>query len=83
MSKQAKVDWEVYEGAVSAVVGDHEIEISALQDRSSAAKWGESFTSGREWFVFDAGNNIVAKGRSRDLREAKRDALATLSPEAR
>lgn len=73
---EVSVEWEVYEGMSYGYAEDSSftIEISAY-DNGAGVKWGEGQVKGRYWWVFDEHNNIVAKGHSKDLRVAKKEAL--------
>ena len=72
-------EWEEYEGGLNGYDddGEHVIEIEPLQDRAYCLKWGESYSPGRAWSVRHDGAGV--RGRSRDLRTARRDALAALA----
>lgn len=74
------IHWEQHDGATFGYADDgHEIEVDALDNAASAAKWGEKYQPGRGWVVFNPDNEIVARGHADDLRAAKRAALAALS----
>ena len=74
-----KITWEHYDGRVfgSTQDGDEVIEISGLQDAAKCAKWSEKYTPGRDWSV--EREDGTTTGHSKDLRAAKRDALAALN----
>lgn len=74
----ADIEWSECEGEHEAMNahGATVIHIGPLQDRAKCAKWGEKYTPGREWCIFDEGHNIIARGHSKDLRAARREAIA-------
>lgn len=77
----AEITWEVMDDkSVQGYTYDgEEITIDALQDRAQCAKWNETYRAGRAWTVYSAENTIVATGRSKDLRTAKKSATAALT----
>lgn len=77
-NKASHLEFFETEGGLEALdsQGQQVIEIFALQDRDKCAKWGERYTPGREWCVFDATGDTVARGRSSNIRAAKRQAMA-------
>lgn len=72
--------WETHEGTVTGYgfEGDALVEVAPLQNAAQAAKWGERYTSGRDWAAYRVDGSIVT-GHSANLRAAKRDALVALS----
>lgn len=74
----AEVTWEKVDAITGYLDDGHEIEIYELDNDALAAKWGRQYRPGRDWVVYDPDNQIIAKGNSKDLREAKRDALAAI-----
>lgn len=82
MTTTAVIEWETSEGAVYGynAEGEQIIEISALQNRDEQLRWGQTYMPGRVWFAI-RDREIIATGHARDLRVAKRDALAALTNE--
>ncbi len=76
-----EITWEVMgdKSVLGYTYEGEEIIIDALQDRAQCVKWNETYRAGRAWTVYSAGNTIVATGRSKDLRTAKKSATAALT----
>lgn len=74
--------WEEYDGIISGYneEGDLAIEIMPLQDSRACAKWGETYTPGRNWVVYH-NNEIVGRGNATNKSQAIKAAKAVLSEE--
>lgn len=73
-------EWDNFEDAVEGYndLGDCVIIISARMDRRKCLKWGDRYVAGRTWAVMlEDGTEI--EGHAKDLRVAKKEALAALT----
>jgi hypothetical protein len=76
MTKTPAPEWETYEGETQAYLEDgREITISAPTRYS---RWGGQDDNTRTWTIVDDNNQIIARGTAKDLRAAKKAAIAAL-----
>lgn len=75
-------EWETYEGETEGVYGDYEYEVGIAAAAKGSLKWGETASNVRAWIAYGAGRVEIARGEAKDLRTAKRDAVAAINAAA-